>query len=144
VWEDDASQLEGFEDNFDRIFTQAVVTMMESSLFDLESMSLRPLYRMEVNDKDVMITFDLPRVAQRKDVTLNVTEDALRIEARTRNPVKLKLKGPRQSHAEFEKYMIRILLPVKVESEMASAKLVSGILTVRLPIRHKGKTVKIG
>ena len=144
MWEDDADQIERFEDGFDRIFTQAMAAMMERSLFDLESMSLRPLYRLELNDKEVRIAFDLPRVEKRKDVTLNVTEDALRIEARTRNPVKVKLRGPRQTHAEFGKYMIRVRLPVKVEAEKARAKLVGGILTVRLPIRHKGKAVKVG
>ncbi len=142
MWEEDTNLLERFEDSFDRIFSQAMA-VMESSLFDLESMSLRPLYRLEVSDKEVRVTFDLPRVEKRKDVTLNVTEDALRIEARTRNPVKVKLKGPRQDQAEFEKYMIRILLPVKVNPEKARAKLLSGILTVRLPIRHEGKAVKI-
>jgi HSP20 family protein len=144
LWEDDRDQLERLEARFDRIFTQAVAAMMEGSLFDLESMSLGPLYRIEVNDKEVMVMFDLPRVEQKEDVTLNVTEDALRIEARIRNPVKLRLKGPRQTQAEFEKYIKRIRLPVKVDVEKASARLVSGLLTVRLPIRHEGKPVKIG
>jgi HSP20 family molecular chaperone IbpA len=143
MWEGDNDPLEWFEEGFDRIFNQAVAEMAEGSLFDLESMSLRPLYRLEVNDKEVKVSFDLPRVKKRKDVSLDVTEDAIKIEARTKNPVRLRLNPSGLAYAEFEKYLIRVRLPVKVEAAKARAKLVGGILTVRLPIRHKGKIVRV-
>jgi HSP20 family protein len=89
------------------------------------------------------VTVDLPCVEKREDVTLEATEDSLRIEAKMRKPVTLRLTGASQTHAEFGRFSKKVHLPKKVEPEKCTARFVSGFLIVRLPIRHEGKAVKI-
>jgi HSP20 family protein len=115
---------------------------IEASMFDLEQRCLRPLYRIEVNEREVIVIFDLP-YAEKESIELNATEDELEIKAKMRRPVSIMIGGPVQRRTEFEKYLKKIKLPVKVDPEKATAAFRNGVLTVRFPISGKGKQIKI-
>lgn len=132
-----------FEETLDRAFDQGLASIVGGPLFDLGSMSLRPLYSIGVSHSMLKVVFDLPHVEDRKDVDLNVGEDAIWMEAKTGTPVRLGLSGPRTRHAEFERYVVRLRLPVMVEAEKATARLAGGLLTVKVPVRHRGKTIRV-
>lgn len=135
------------EDSFD-IFgeveraVQSVFGEMES-LFDEESKCLRPLYRIEATDDEVVVTFDLPCVDTREDIELTSTEDSLSIEAKIRRPVTLRVGGPFQRQMEFERFSKKIRLPSRVDPNRALARFRNGILTVRFPLKERGSRLSV-
>jgi HSP20 family protein len=141
MWRDNSDDLEAFERNFNAIFARTLAG--EGSLFDMESKSLKPLFRIEATDEFVTVTLDLPYV-EKKDVTLSSTEETLSIEAKMRKPVKLRLGAAQRTHTEFKKYTKKIRMPVRVDPTGATARFMNGLLIVKLPVLHKGKAVKIG
>jgi HSP20 family protein len=105
-------------------------------LFDLGRKSVKPLHRIDIVGREVVVTFDLPGV-EKKDVSLSVAGDILSIEAKMKQPVLLMVGGTLQKHVQFEKYWKRIKLPVRVDLDKAKAKMKNGLLTVRFPsVRH--------
>lgn len=114
----------------------------QTSLFDIGAMSLKPLFKIEVNDEEVVVTFDLPYV-EKDDVELDSTEETLSIQAKMRRAVSLQVGGPIQKRLEFERYSKKIRLPVKVDPNRATAEFSNGILTIRYPVAHGGRSVKI-
>lgn len=114
----------------------------QASLFDIDAKALKPLYRIEVSDEEVVVTFDLPCV-EKDDVELDSTEDTLSVQAKMRRAISLQVGGPVQKWLEFERYSKKIRLPVKVDPNGATAEFSSGILTVRYPVAHVGHSVKI-
>lgn len=115
---------------------------IESSLLDLEQKCLRPLYRIEVSEQEVIASFDMP-YAEKESIELNATEDELEIRAKMRKPVSIMIGGPIQRKAEFESYVKKIKLPLKVDPEKATATFRNGVLTVRFPISRRGKQIKV-
>jgi HSP20 family protein len=116
--------------------------MIEGSLFDLESRSLRPLFTLDVNDDMVTATFDLPGV-NRDEVTITCTEDTVSVEAEMARPVKMRVSRIRDAQEEFVKYSKKILLPVRVDPSKGSARFRNGIMVVKLPRFRGGKSVRI-
>jgi HSP20 family protein len=116
--------------------------MIEGSLFDLESRSLRPLFTLDVNDDMVTATFDLPGV-NRDEVTITCTEDTVSVEAEMARPVKMRVSRIRDAQEEFVKYSKKILLPVRVDPSKGSARFRNGIMVVKLPRFREGKSVRI-
>jgi len=114
------------------------------SLFDLETRCLKPLYRIEVSEDQLTVTFDLPCVEGKEDLLLSATEDSFSLEAKMRKPVFLMIGGHHQKNLEFDKYSKKVKLPVKVNPESAKARLSNGLLVVRFPIKKSsGSSVKI-
>ena len=138
---DDDHDLEETEERFDHVLSY-VETGMEGFLFDLRSESLKPLYRVEVTDQEVSVTFDMPRV-EKDGVKVRATASTLTVEATMRRPVRLRVSGPHQTHMQFKKYSKRIRLPEKVLPDEATARLTGGLLTIRLPILHGGTAVDV-
>jgi HSP20 family protein len=144
MWEDedddDIQQMQrGMEDLFSRAFRS-----MDSMLFDLESRSLKPLFKIEVDDEKVTVTFDLPGVSK-DDVEITSTEETISIEAEMVKPVKLKVSDVNQTRVDFERYSKKIRLPLRVDPNKGTAKFRNGLVVVKLPlIRDEGKVVKIG
>lgn len=120
---------------------------LRRSLFPEMEMSLEAFWpRMDVIDldKELKVRAELPGV-KKDDLELILTEDSLRLRARTESKeVKKDQSFYRcETHqGSFERY---INLPVEVDSEHAKAKLEDGILEVTLPKRKAAKrhTVKI-
>ncbi len=113
------------------------------SLFDPESKSLRPLYRIEASDDEIIVSFDLPRVERREDIDVASTEETLSIEARMREPVTLRVGGHFQKHMEFERFSKKIKLPSRVDPHRAKEKFRNGVFVIRFPLERKGNDVSI-
>jgi HSP20 family protein len=116
--------------------------MIEESLFDLESRSLRPLFKIDVNDDMVTATFDLPGV-NRDEVTITCTEDTVSVDAEMTRPVKMRVSRIPHAQEEFVRYSKKILLPVRVDPTKGSARFRNGIMVVKLPRFRGGKSVRI-
>lgn len=136
MWDEDSSDI------FQAIEKQALEAIDETYsssihwLFDLARNSVKPLHRIDIVGREVVVTFDLPGV-EKKDVSLSVSGDILSIEAKMKQPVLLMVGGTLQKRVQFEKYWKRIKLPVRVETDKAKAKMKNGLLTVTFPgIRH--------
>jgi HSP20 family protein len=143
MWEDDESDLfDEIEREVEEIFEEAYSSSV-NWLFDLEKKSVKPLFRVDVGDNELLVTIDLPGVEQ-KDISLSATEDALSIEAKMKKPISLMVGGSLQELVEFEKYTRKIKLPVRIEPDKARARVVKGILAIRFPLAHKGTRLTIG
>jgi HSP20 family protein len=141
-WEEDEQDPLAEMERRIRWVLDETLTGIESTLFDVEAKCLKPLYRIEATDDEVVVTLDLPCV-NKEDVVVSSTEDSLNIEAKMRRPVSLRIGGSSQREEEFERYSKSIRLPARVDPSRARATFRSGILTVRLPILRRGKTVRI-
>ena len=140
MWEEDD------EDDSDRAGT--VVERLFSGfygdfvphLLDVQSGSLRPLYRLEVGDESVTVAFDLPGV-RKKDIEITCTEEAMRLEAVISRSRTLAGTGGRISRVE--RFSREIRLPVRVDPSKASARYRNGMLVIKLPIVRSGRTIRI-
>ena len=142
MWEDDESDLfDEIEREVEEIFEEAYSSSV-NWLFDLENKSVKPLFRVDVGDNELLVTIDLPGV-DKKDISLSATQDALSIEAKMKTPISLMLGGSVQEIVEFEKYTRKIKLPVKIEPDKARARVVKGILAIRFPLAHEGARLTI-
>ncbi len=141
MWEDESDMFDEMDRRVHAILRQTMAGTHDS-LFDLDSKSLKPLYRIEVTDEQVVVTFDLPYV-RKEDISLTSTEETLSIEAKMRKPVTMKLGGSIQRHFQFEKYSKKIRLPRRVNPEDAKASFRSGLLAISYATAHKGNAVKV-
>jgi len=142
MWEDDESDLfDEIEKEVEEIFEEAYSGSV-NWLFDLEKKSVKPLFRVDIGENELLVTIDLPRV-EKKDISLSATQDALRIEAKMKTPISLMVGGSVQELVEFEKYARKIKLPVKIEPDKARARVVRGILAIRFPLAHQGTRLTI-
>jgi HSP20 family protein len=142
MWEDDESDLfDEVEKRIDETFEEAYSSSV-NWLFDLNKKSVKPLFRVDIGDGELLVTIDLPGV-EKKDISLSATEDTLTIEAKMKRPISLMVGGSLQELVEFEKYTKRIRLPVKIEPDKARARVVRGILAIRFPLAHKGTILTI-
>lgn len=142
MWEDESDLFDEVDRRVHAILRQTMAGM-HNSLFDMDSKSLKPLYRIEVTDDQVVVIFDLPYV-RKDDISLTSTEETLSIEAKMKKPVTMKLGGSIQRHFQFEKYSKKIRLPLRVDPDDARASFRDGLLVVSYGTEHKGNAVKIG
>lgn len=142
MWEDESDLFDEVDRRVHAILRQTMAGM-HNSLFDMDSKSLKPLYRIEVTDEQVVVTFDLPYV-RKEDISLTSTEETLSIEAKMKKPITMKLGGSIQGHFQFEKYSKKIRLPLRVDPDDARASFRDGLLVVSYGTTHKGNAVKIG
>jgi HSP20 family protein len=132
MWEEDSSDI--FQE-IERQAREAIDETYSSSihwLFDLARHSVKPLHRVDIVGREIVVTFDLPGV-EKKEVSLSVSGDVLSIEAKMKQPVLLMVGGTLQKRVQFQKYWKRIKLPVRVEPDKAKAKMKNGLLTVTFP-----------
>lgn len=134
-------ETDSFGTGIDSLFSETFGAL-ESSLFDLATRSLQPLYQVRVNDDAVVATFDLPG-ARRDDVAITCTEDSISVEARMSRPVRLRVSRGRREGEEFVRYSRKVLLPVRVDPDKGKAKFRNCIVVVTLPRVHAGKLVRI-
>lgn len=100
-----------------------------------------PLVDIEITPKNVIARIELPGI-DKKDIDLNITEDAVQIKAETKKEAEIKKKGyykQERSYAGFRRFFS---LPVKVKPEDATAKLEKGLLEITMPKARPGKVKK--
>ena len=137
--EDDEFGLEAVERRMNAIL-EGAVSHMQTSFFDAASASMRPLHKIQLSDKELTVTFDLPYVTK-KDVTVTATPDTLTVEAKTRRPLKLNAGGHLQKRFVYERFSRTLSLPVRVNPDKAEARFNRGILVVRFPVSSGGNVV---
>ena len=146
MWKDDDEEEErGSLDLVDEITRniEEIFSGFHDSLFDVAERSLKPLYRIETTEENVRVSFDLPFVAKREDLSLTATEKTLSIEAKTSRPVSMMVGGPYQKRVEFVRYCATIKLPTRVNPDKAKAKFRNGILAVEFPSSKTSRPVRI-
>ena len=137
----DNDAFENFGKGIESLFSETF-GMIEDSLFDIASRSLRPLFNLEVSEDMVTATFDLPG-ASRDEISITCTEDTISVDAEMTRPVKLRVSSGRHEQEEFVRYSKKVLLPVRVDPERGSAKFRNGMVVVKLPRLREGKSVRI-
>ncbi|MER3601347.1 MAG: hypothetical protein C4339_01345 [Nitrososphaerota archaeon] len=135
------SQEEGAPRRVERMMEEAYGGI-SSDLCEPSEGCLKPLYRIEVDENYVTVTFDMPG-AKKDEIRVSATEEMLAVEARLVEPVALMMGGPLQRKVSFTKYMRRIRLPAKVDPERASATYSKGLLSIRFPLERGGKAISI-
>jgi len=141
MWEDEDDDTERPGTSIDRFFSQ-VFAEVDSPFFGLHSRSLKPLFRLEVSDDNVIIALDLPGV-KKKDIEITCTEEMVSVEAEIRKAVALRVSGATSRTTRFERYSKKIMLPIRVDPNRASARHRNGIVVLKLPIMRTGRAVKI-
>lgn len=114
-----------------------------SLAFEPRSRTLRPLFSVKVNHREVIVTFDLPYV-ERNGITLNATESTVELDATLKKAATVKSARSVQKTVRVEHYKARVWLPRTVNPGAAKASFKNGLLTVRLPTASPGTKVKVG
>jgi HSP20 family molecular chaperone IbpA len=142
MWENEESDV--FEETESRIETvlEEIYSGSINWLFDLRNNLLRPLYKIEIRDKELIVTFDLPGV-KKEDISISATERSLSIEASMTKPIKLMVGGHIQKHVEFERYAETIQLPAKIIPDKAKSTIRDDRLRIRIPLAAQGRLVKV-
>ena len=135
--------MDDFRKEMDRMFEGAFSPEYEGPMYDVQKRELHPLVQITETEDDVLVVVDLPCV-EREDIKLNATENAVRIEAKMRECVRLDPWGPVQHQAEFEVFRKTIRLSSLVNPEQAKARFKDGILEVRFPKKVSGSEITIG
>jgi len=94
-------------------------------------------------DKEVVVEVDMPGV-DKKDIKVNVTEDAIEIKAEKKNELKQedKKKGMFRLERSFAGFYRSFALPNSVNPDKANADYKEGVLKITVPklkIEKKGK-----
>ncbi|MFQ6085690.1 MAG: Hsp20/alpha crystallin family protein [Candidatus Bathyarchaeia archaeon] len=113
--------------------------LYERPMWDLRKRRLEPLSQVIEEKNNFIVTVDLPNV-RREDISLNVTENTLEVDARMQSCVRFDRWGTTQRECEFESFRKLIKLPSRVIVEGTTAKFKHGVLVVKLPKkleRHK-------
>jgi HSP20 family molecular chaperone IbpA len=99
-----------------------------------------PPVDMYLDDDSLTVIIDLPGF-DKKDIKLTLHRNILSINAEKHEPQKDGVVC-RQRPSVIDK---KILLPVHVKDEdvVGSAKFVQGVLTVKIPVVHRGKQISI-
>jgi HSP20 family molecular chaperone IbpA len=142
MWDNEESDT--FEEADRRIDTvlEEIYSGSINWLFDLRNNLLRPLYKIDIRDKELIVTFDLPGV-KKEDISISATERSLSIEASTTKPIRLMVGGHIQKHVEFERYAETIQLPAKIIPDKAKSSIRDGRLRIRIPLAAQGRLVKV-
>jgi HSP20 family protein len=94
--------------------------------------NLEPLYEVEDEDDEILVTFDLPCV-RKEDVEINTTEDTVEVIAKMSNAVCWERWGVVQKKITFQSFRRQIRLPEPIDQNKAHASLKNGILRITLP-----------
>jgi len=141
MWETDESDILREMDRVNSILEE-IYSGSINWLYDLSRNSLKPLYKLQLKEKELEVTFDLPGV-RKEDISISATDQTLSIEAKTQRPIRLMVGGFLQKRVEFERYVESILLPVRIDPDKAKARVRNGHLTIRFPVIEKGTVVKV-
>jgi HSP20 family protein len=142
MWEDDDLEIiEEIEKSIDTIFEEEFSSSV-NWLFDVKRNVVKPLFKVEVRDTELIVRFDLPGV-EKQDIRLSASEDTLSVEAKMKKPISLMVGGSLQKTVQFEKYAKKVRLPVNIQPDQGTAKVSRGMLTIRFPLTHKGMSLKV-
>lgn len=144
VWEEFEHMREDIERRISESFGRPDWSCSTRPLWDSQRRCLEPLSDVQETTESIIVTLDLPGVKDKSDISINVKENILEIEAKIKNPVRFERWGTSQKEIAFAHYYKT--LPINEENidlEKASAKFKNGILKIVLPFKKKGFKIKI-
>ncbi|NHI90891.1 MAG: Hsp20/alpha crystallin family protein [Candidatus Lokiarchaeota archaeon] len=110
--------------------------------FDSDLCCLEPLSDVQVTNKDVIVSVDLPYV-KKEDIKISTTENTIEIEAKTEKAIKFDKWATEGYQKEFHLFHKTLRLPLKVNPEGAKANFKNGILVLNIPRKYEKYNVKI-
>jgi HSP20 family protein len=116
---------------------------LERPSWDAQDRCLEPLVEIQEREDEVIVTIDLPCVESKEDISLDVTEDTLYLEARFSRSLRWEIWGTIQRRIEFTSFRKAIRLPAKVKPDDAKAEFKSSVLRVVLPKAVKKVKIKV-
>ena len=100
-----------------------------------------PLADIEVTGKEVIAHIELPGV-EKKDIDLNITENAVEIKAEKKREAEIKKKGYYRQERSYAGFHRAFSLPVNIKPEQSTAKLEKGVLEIVMPKARPEKARK--
>ncbi len=137
--EDIERLIDRVESLFEEIFSSEEA---EKPMWNALQHSLEPLTEIVETPEEVIVKADLPLV-RKEDLSVNVSERILTIEAKMHRPVRFERWICDRGQICFDTISKSIRLPVDVKPEEAQAYFRQGILEVRLPKKIARHRVKI-
>jgi HSP20 family protein len=138
-----SKRVDEIEEQFDEMFGSLFDTLgLDRPSWDAERQCLIPLSQVTEAGDNIIVTVDLPYV-NKEDVKLHATEDAIEVEAKTRQGICFDRWGTVQRCLEFNCFRKKIRLPEKVKPNEAKATFKSGILEVQIPRRAERTKIEI-
>ena len=104
---------------------------------------LEPLMELRDNKSELVLTIDMPCVKERGDISVNLTEDAVTIEAKISKVVQFERWGTFQREAKFMRYSKTFALPEKIDPERSKARFKNNILELRMLKKEKLRSMRI-
>jgi len=103
-----------------------------------------PFVDVQETDKEIIIGAEIPGVDKR-DITINATEDSIEISAEVSTEAKEEKEGFLRRERRYGKFYRSLPLPSEVDPTKAKATYKNGILEIRLPKvgTSKKKTIKV-
>ena len=134
-----------FKRNFFRDFFDDFPLSLSESKFG--SLVREPLIDVVDEGKQVKVMAEIPGV-EKKDISIDVTEDSIAISAEQKKEREEKSKGYYYHERGFQKFFRKIALPSEVIPNKSKAEFRDGILTVVLDKKHpaekEAKSFKVG
>lgn len=112
-------------------------------MWDYTSGCIEPLSEVYENNNEIIIRIDMPFVEDKSDITINLTEDSISIEARVKKIIHYEKWGTFQREVKFCRYIKRMTLPSKIDPETARARFKNGILEIKLSKKEQPFTIPI-
>lgn len=111
---------------------------------DLSEMGFVPTAEMRETDDSVYLKLEVPGL-EAKDLDIEVTEESISISGERKVEQKEETEGRVRSEFRYGKFVRRIPLPARIQSENVTAEYKDGILQLTLPkaADEKRKHVKV-
>lgn len=138
-WRSKSQPLSQRDDFFDPIFSfRREIDRMFDEIFDgfgnsaYRSVNLRPAIDITENDKELVISADMPGLDE-KDLDVSLVGDVLTIKGEKRAEHEQKNGGHHYVERRFGSFSRSVRLPFEVDDQEVEAKYDKGVLTIRVP-----------
>ncbi|MHA1238671.1 MAG: Hsp20/alpha crystallin family protein [Candidatus Odinarchaeia archaeon] len=135
-------KIQEIEEQINKLYWDMFEAKLEYPSWDPTDKYLEPLIELEETDDYIVVRADLPMV-NKEDIQINCTDTTLEITAKFKKNVRFEKWGTVQREMEFCKFYKLIELPARVNPEGGSAKLVSGVLEIKLPKKRAEYKINI-
>lgn len=129
---------ERFEDAFRRMYRKILRPMWNAS-----DRCLEPLVNIHNLEEAVIVTVDLPCVADKDAIQLHVSEDAVDLQAQMEKAVRWDRWGTTPKKLAFASFRKLIALPARVDPDKTKAAFKNGVLRIVLPKYRRRIPVKV-
>lgn len=127
----------------DRMWEESLGSMLLGTpMCDVSRRVLEPLTNIYETEEEIIVTADLPFV-KKEDIKVQITENAINLEAPLKMCFKLTPVGSIRREAEFDVFKKVIKLPMHIDTKKAKGKFRKGILQIIAPKKIEGYEITI-